>query len=44
MQNKKPSEITLEDALELLSSSNVRRSGRPKSKPKVEEEVMLEAV
>ncbi|ONI33990.1 hypothetical protein PRUPE_1G457500 [Prunus persica] len=43
-KNKKPSEITLEDALELLSSSNVRRSGRPKSKPKVEEEVMLEAV
>ena len=35
----KPSDITLEKALELLSSKDVRRSGRPKGKPKVEEAV-----
>ncbi|XP_039014290.1 DNA topoisomerase 1-like isoform X2 [Hibiscus syriacus] len=34
----KPKDVTIEKALELLSSKDVRRSGRPKNKPKVEEE------
>lgn len=33
----KAKDITLERALELLSSKDVRVCGRPKSKPKVEE-------
>ncbi|KAG6706212.1 hypothetical protein I3843_07G206400 [Carya illinoinensis] len=36
-KNVKPNDITLEKALELLSSKDVRRCGRPKNKPKVEE-------
>ncbi|XWS26087.1 hypothetical protein CRYUN_Cryun26dG0000800 [Craigia yunnanensis] len=35
----KPKDVTLEKALELLSSKDVRRSGRPKNKPKVEEAI-----
>ncbi|KAJ4826148.1 hypothetical protein Tsubulata_030556 [Turnera subulata] len=35
----KPENITLEKALELLSSDKVRRCGRPKAKPKPEEAV-----
>lgn len=38
MQNQKPSKITLEDALKLLSGENTRKIGRPKGKSKVEEE------
>ncbi|XP_038999077.1 DNA topoisomerase 1-like isoform X2 [Hibiscus syriacus] len=34
----KPKDVTMEKALKLLSSKDVRRSGRPKNKPKVEEE------
>lgn len=37
LQNLKPEDITIEKALELLSSDNVSRSGRPKNKPKLEE-------
>lgn len=37
MQNVKAKNLTLEKALELLSGENVRRCGRPKNKPKVEE-------
>ncbi|KAF5743415.1 hypothetical protein HS088_TW09G01484 [Tripterygium wilfordii] len=33
----KPNDVTLEKALELLSSTDVRRCGRPKGKPKIEE-------
>lgn len=36
-KNKKPNEITLEKALELLLGKDVRRFGRPKKKAKVEE-------
>ncbi|KAM4074460.1 hypothetical protein ACB094_10G094900, partial [Castanea mollissima] len=36
-KNLKPEDITIEKALELLSSDNVSRSGRPKNKPKLEE-------
>ncbi|KAJ4707637.1 DNA topoisomerase [Melia azedarach] len=36
-KNMKPNDITLEKALELLSGKDVRRCGRPKGKPKVEE-------
>lgn len=39
----KPSDVTLEKALELLSGKDVRRSGRPKGKPKVEEVEAIEA-
>ncbi|KAI4316196.1 hypothetical protein L6164_024199 [Bauhinia variegata] len=35
-KNMKPNDVTLEKALKLLSSDNVRRCGRPKSKGKVE--------
>lgn len=42
MQNMKPSEITLEKALELLSGSDVRQVGRPKGKPKTEEVEAIE--
>ncbi|KAK7320754.1 hypothetical protein VNO77_30521 [Canavalia gladiata] len=42
-KNMKPSDITLEKALELLSSKDVRRTGRPKGKPKVEEVEAIEA-
>ncbi|KAG5244572.1 DNA topoisomerase [Salix suchowensis] len=38
-KNLKPEKITMEKALELLSGKNVSHSGRPKSKPKVEEAV-----
>ncbi|XP_050218202.1 uncharacterized protein LOC126668976 isoform X2 [Mercurialis annua] len=38
-KNMKPEDVSLEKALELLSSDDVRRSGRPKRKPKVEEVV-----
>ncbi|XWS72901.1 hypothetical protein CRYUN_Cryun02cG0079300 [Craigia yunnanensis] len=34
-----PKDVTLEKALELLSSNDVRRSGRPWNKPKVEEAI-----
>lgn len=36
-KNLKPNDITIEKALELLSSKDVRRCGRPKNKPKLEE-------
>lgn len=39
----KPSDVTLEKALELLSGKDVRKCGRPKGKPKVEEVEALEA-
>lgn len=39
LQNVKPNDVTLEKALELLSGKDVRRCGRPKSKPKVEEAI-----
>ncbi|GLU01104.1 hypothetical protein SLE2022_184290 [Rubroshorea leprosula] len=35
-KNMKPNDITLEKALKLLSGKDVRRSGRPKGKPKEE--------
>ncbi|XP_007011464.2 PREDICTED: DNA topoisomerase 1 isoform X1 [Theobroma cacao] len=38
-KSMKPKDVTLEKALELLSSKDVRRSGRPKNKPKVEEAI-----
>ncbi|XP_022982096.1 uncharacterized protein LOC111481040 isoform X2 [Cucurbita maxima] len=38
-KNLKPSDIDLDKALKLLSGKDVRRSGRLKSKPKVEEAV-----
>ncbi|GMH10739.1 hypothetical protein Nepgr_012580 [Nepenthes gracilis] len=38
-KNLKPSDITFEKALELLSGEGVRRCGRPKSKPKLEEAI-----
>ncbi|CAK9141710.1 unnamed protein product, partial [Ilex paraguariensis] len=38
-QNMKPSDITLDKALELLSSKDVKRCGRPKGKPKLEEAI-----
>ncbi|XP_027333216.1 uncharacterized protein LOC113848052 isoform X2 [Abrus precatorius] len=38
-KNMKPTDVTLEKALELLSGENVRRSGRPKGKPKPKVEV-----
>ncbi|CAJ1972217.1 unnamed protein product [Sphenostylis stenocarpa] len=37
LMNMKPSDVTVEKALELLSGKDVRRSGRPKGKAKVEE-------
>ncbi|KAG4944030.1 hypothetical protein JHK85_048676 [Glycine max] len=36
-KNVKPSDVTLEKALEYLSGDDVRRSGRPKGKSKVQE-------
>lgn len=36
-KNLKPTDVTMEKALELLSGKDVRRSGRPKNKPKSEE-------
>ncbi|KAJ8758584.1 hypothetical protein K2173_000305 [Erythroxylum novogranatense] len=36
-KNMKPEDVTMEKALELLSSKNVRQSGRPKREVKVEE-------
>ncbi|XP_061362537.1 uncharacterized protein LOC133306257 isoform X2 [Gastrolobium bilobum] len=42
-KNMKPSDVTLEKALELLSGDNVRRSGRPKGKPNRVEEEAVEA-
>ncbi|KAK2399152.1 DNA topoisomerase, type IA, core [Trifolium repens] len=42
-KNMKPDEITLEKALELLSGNNVRRVGRPKGKPRVEDVDAIEA-
>ncbi|KAI4380217.1 hypothetical protein MLD38_006434 [Melastoma candidum] len=39
-KNVKPNDITLEKALDLLSGDDVRRCGRPKNKPKVEEEAL----
>ncbi|KAI6681019.1 hypothetical protein NL676_034900 [Syzygium grande] len=36
-KNLKPADVTMEKALELLSGKDVRRSGRPKNKPKSEE-------
>ncbi|CAK8570116.1 unnamed protein product [Lathyrus sativus] len=41
-KNMKPSEITLEKALELLSGSDVRQVGRPKGKSKIEEVEAIE--
>ncbi|CAK7354374.1 unnamed protein product [Dovyalis caffra] len=38
-KNLKPENITMEKALQILSGKNVSLSGRPKSKPKVEEAV-----
>ncbi|KAK4277069.1 hypothetical protein QN277_015123 [Acacia crassicarpa] len=38
-KNVKPDDVTLEKALEYLSSKDVTLTGRPKSKPKVEEAV-----
>ncbi|KAL6961942.1 hypothetical protein U1Q18_036901 [Sarracenia purpurea var. burkii] len=38
-KNMKPTDITLEKALPLLLSKNVKRCGRPKSKPKLEEAI-----
>ncbi|KAK7293688.1 hypothetical protein RJT34_16561 [Clitoria ternatea] len=42
-KNMKPSDVTLEKALELLSGKDVRRSGRPKGKTKVVEVEAIEA-
>ncbi|KAK3211114.1 hypothetical protein Dsin_015820 [Dipteronia sinensis] len=42
-KNLKPKEVTFEKAMKLLSGKDVRRCGRPKSKPKVEE-AALEAM
>lgn len=39
-KNMKPTEVTLEKALELLSSKDVRRSGRPKKKKPVVEDAV----
>ncbi|TYI22837.1 hypothetical protein ES332_A06G128700v1 [Gossypium tomentosum] len=38
-KSMKPKDVTLEKALDLLSSKDVRRSGRPRNKPKVEEAI-----
>ncbi|KAA8520995.1 hypothetical protein F0562_011668 [Nyssa sinensis] len=38
-KNLKPNDITLEKALKLLSSKDVKRCGRPKNKPKLEEAI-----
>ncbi|XP_059460951.1 uncharacterized protein LOC132190087 isoform X2 [Corylus avellana] len=38
-KNLKPNDITLEKALELLSGKDVKRCGRPKNKPKLEEAI-----
>ncbi|PON76439.1 Topoisomerase C-terminal repeat [Parasponia andersonii] len=38
-KNVKPNDIDLEKALKYLSGKDVRRSGRPKNKPKLEEAV-----
>ncbi|XVE71428.1 hypothetical protein DITRI_Ditri10aG0149200 [Diplodiscus trichospermus] len=38
-KNINPKDVTLEKALEFLSGKDVRRSGRPKNKPKVEEAI-----
>ncbi|KAL4285227.1 hypothetical protein GQ457_16G006790 [Hibiscus cannabinus] len=38
-KNMTPKDVTLEKALELLSSKDVRRCGRPRTKPKLEEAV-----
>lgn len=43
IQNVKPSDVTLEKALEYLSGDDVRRSGRPKGKSKVQEVEVIEA-
>ncbi|CAI0376260.1 unnamed protein product [Linum tenue] len=42
-KNVDPDELTVEKALEYLSSNDVRRSGRPKRQPKVEEPAAVEA-
>lgn len=39
MQTVKPSDVNLAKALKYLSGKDVRRSGRPKGKPKLEEAV-----
>lgn len=39
LQTVKPNDVDLEKALKYLSGKDVRRSGRPKSKPKLEEAV-----
>ncbi|CAH2062627.1 unnamed protein product [Thlaspi arvense] len=38
-KNLKPNDITLERALRLLNSKDVRRCGRPKNKPRIEEAI-----
>ncbi|CAK9316480.1 unnamed protein product [Citrullus colocynthis] len=40
-KNLKPNDVDLAKALELLSSKDVRKCGRPRSKPKVEEAVEI---
>ncbi|CAL1385310.1 unnamed protein product [Linum trigynum] len=42
-KNVDPDDVTVEKALEYLSSNDVRRSGRPKRQPKVEEAAAVEA-
>ncbi|KAK7384858.1 hypothetical protein VNO78_30561 [Psophocarpus tetragonolobus] len=42
-KNVKPSDVTLEKALEYLSGKDVRRSGRPKGKSKAKEVEVIEA-
>lgn len=43
IQNMKPNDVTLEKALELLSGNDVRRCGRPKGKPRVDEVEAIDA-
>ncbi|GMJ07065.1 hypothetical protein like AT4G31210 [Hibiscus trionum] len=38
-KSMKPKDVSLEKALEFLSGTDVRRSGRPRTKPKVEEAI-----
>ncbi|XP_027920255.1 uncharacterized protein LOC114178510 isoform X1 [Vigna unguiculata] len=42
-KNIKPTDVTLEKALEFLSGKDVRRSGRPKGKSKTQEVEVIEA-
>ncbi|KAL9328937.1 hypothetical protein ACSQ67_003940 [Phaseolus vulgaris] len=42
-KNIKPTDVTLEKALEFLSGKDVRRSGRPKGKSKAQEVEVIEA-